>query len=134
VPLARFVGPQGRVIAVDLQEEMLAGVRRRAERAGVLARIHLHRAMPGQIGLDEVVDFALAFWMAHEVPGKEAFFWEIHALLKPAGQLLLVEPVIHVSAAAFERTVAIATAAGLRAATPVPIRISRAALLAHAGE
>ena len=38
IPLARLVGPEGKVICVDLQEQMLAGVRRRAERAGVADR------------------------------------------------------------------------------------------------
>ncbi|HKN08101.1 MAG TPA: methyltransferase type 11, partial [Pseudomonadota bacterium] len=34
--LARLVGPEGRVIAVDLQPQMIAGLRRRAERAGLI--------------------------------------------------------------------------------------------------
>jgi SAM-dependent methyltransferase len=33
--LARLVGPGGRVVAVDLQEKMLAALRRRAQKAGL---------------------------------------------------------------------------------------------------
>lgn len=33
--LARLVGPSGRVVAVDIQPRMLAGLRRRAARAGL---------------------------------------------------------------------------------------------------
>jgi ubiquinone/menaquinone biosynthesis C-methylase UbiE len=43
IPLARLVGPEEKVICADLQEQMLAGVRRRAERAGVADRIRLHQ-------------------------------------------------------------------------------------------
>ena len=37
--LARLVGPSGHVIAVDVQPQMIAGLRRRARRAGLLDRI-----------------------------------------------------------------------------------------------
>ena len=43
IGLAKIVGEQGRVIAVDLQPEMLEVLRRRAERAGVAHRIRTHQ-------------------------------------------------------------------------------------------
>ncbi len=61
LPLARLVGENGRVAAVDLQAEMLAIVRRRAERQGLLSRLVLCQAEAGKIDLDLPVDFALAF-------------------------------------------------------------------------
>ena len=36
LPLARLVGPGGRVVCVDLQRKMIEGLRRRAKRAGLL--------------------------------------------------------------------------------------------------
>ena len=42
--LARLVGPEGRVIAVDVQPQMIAGLRRRAERAGLIDRIDIRLA------------------------------------------------------------------------------------------
>jgi tRNA A58 N-methylase Trm61 len=42
--LVRMVGPEGRVVAIDLQEKMLAGVRRRAARAGMEGRIDIRLA------------------------------------------------------------------------------------------
>src|SRR5512138_1264458 len=39
VPMARLVGPLGRVVAVDIQEKMLEKARRKAEKAGVADRI-----------------------------------------------------------------------------------------------
>ena len=48
--MARLVGPQGRVIAADLQPEMLARVRAHAEKDGLLERITLHQCEPMRIG------------------------------------------------------------------------------------
>jgi 2-polyprenyl-3-methyl-5-hydroxy-6-metoxy-1,4-benzoquinol methylase len=50
------------------------------------------------------VDFALAFYMIHEVPNAESFLREIVSLLKPKGKMLIVEPKFHVSASAFRKT------------------------------
>lgn len=128
--LAELVGKSGRVIAADLQPQMLAGLRQRAARAGVLARINLHQATPDKIGLAEPFDFALAFWMVHEVGQREAFLQEIYTFLKPHGKLLIVEPKIHVSEESFHRTVNMATALGFRLVSRPSIRISRAVVLA----
>ena len=44
IELARLVGPHGKVLAVDLQPRMLAGLQRRARRAGVESRIETRLA------------------------------------------------------------------------------------------
>jgi hypothetical protein len=67
--------------------------------------------------------------MVHETPDAQAFLGQVHGLLKPGGKLLLVEPVIHVGKAAYERTVRSAQAAGFSLLKPVPVNMSRAALL-----
>ena len=131
IPLARLVGPGGKVICVDLQEQMLAGVRGRAERAGVADRIRLHRAGTDGLGMDETADFALAFWMLHEVPDQAAFLAEVIACLKPSGRLLVVEPRLHVGGAAFERSVAIARGAGLLPVARPVVALSRAVLFSR---
>lgn len=133
VPLAGLVGPSGRVVAVDLQAEMLAGVRRRAERAGVEGRIQLHRCAPDRLGVEGPADLVLAFWMAHEVPDRERFVGELAGLLRPGGQLLLAEPVLHVPARDAERTFALAQAAGLTLVARPRIAFSRSALLRRPG-
>ena len=98
LPLARMVGEQGRVIAVDLQQAMLDRLERRAERAGLAGRIELRPCTAGALGLTGQVDAALAFYMLHEVPDQDRFLNEVAALLKPGGRFLLVEPRGHVSA------------------------------------
>jgi len=42
VPLAKMVGPAGRVIAADVQPAMLAKVRKRVAQSGVQDRVELH--------------------------------------------------------------------------------------------
>jgi ubiquinone/menaquinone biosynthesis C-methylase UbiE len=124
--LAELVGKGGRVIAADLQERMLAGLRKRAHRAGLLPRIQLHRSTPDRIGVAEPLDFVLAFWMVHEVREPEPFLREIYDLLRPAGQLLVVEPKIHVSSKAFEKMVRLGEAVGFWVAGRPEVRASRA--------
>jgi ubiquinone/menaquinone biosynthesis C-methylase UbiE len=131
IPLARLVGPQGRVICVDLQAQMLAGVRRRAERAGVADRIRLHRAVLDGVDLGHTADFALAFWMLHEVPDQAGFLGDVCACLKPGGRLLVVEPRIHVGGAAFERSVEVACAVGFVQVARPAVALSRAVVLAN---
>jgi ubiquinone/menaquinone biosynthesis C-methylase UbiE len=105
IDLARLVGKSGKVIAADLQKEMLNGIRQRAVRAGVQDRIKLHQSVPDKIGIDEPIDFCLAFWMLHEVPDRRRFLNEISSALKPGGLLLLAEPRLHVSLKSFNESV-----------------------------
>jgi len=129
IPMARMVGERGSVVAVDIQPNMLERTRRRAERAGVAGRIRLHLAAADSLGLDVKADFALAFWMAHEVDDLKRFFTEIQAALKPQGSLLLVEPRGHVPERRYTEIVAAALSAGFEARETRPIRLSRASVL-----
>ena len=90
IPLAKLVGANGQVIAVDLQEQMLAVVRRRARRAGVLERVRLHCGTLDSLAGEQQVDFALACWMVHEVPDQAALLSQVRSRLKPGGRFLLV--------------------------------------------
>ncbi len=83
--LARLVGKTGTVICVDLQKEMLSAARRRAEQAGLADRIGLKQCSLQSLELDAIADFALAFWMVHEVRDKQQFLGEIYRALKPGG-------------------------------------------------
>jgi SAM-dependent methyltransferase len=130
--LARMVGPNGRVLAVDLQEKMLAGLRRRARRAGLLDRIEARLAGSDCLGVADLagqVDVAFALHVVHEVPDVQGFFAEIATALKPDGRLLFVEPRGHVSEDAFAASLAMAEKAGLRVVDRPHIRRDPAALL-----
>ncbi len=130
--LARMVAPGGRVVAIDLQEKMLAGLRRRAARAGLEGAIDVRLAGPDRLGIADLagqVDLVLAFYVVHELEVPAAFFAEVAAALKPAGAVLVVEPPLHVSRAAFEGSLAVAAGAGLQVADRPRIGRSRVARL-----
>jgi ubiquinone/menaquinone biosynthesis C-methylase UbiE len=128
IPLAQLVGSSGRVICVDLQQQMLEAARRRAERSG-LSNITYQRCTRDSLGLTEQTDFALTFWMVHEVSDKQRLLWEIKGALKPGGRFLLVEPQLHVSRKDFDATVAIALSTGFQIVEMPRVPISMAVLL-----
>jgi ubiquinone/menaquinone biosynthesis C-methylase UbiE len=128
IPMAKLVGSSGKVIAADLQQQMLNAIGRRAVKAGVRDRIILHQARPDEIGVSGPVDFSLAFWMVHEVPDTKRFLAQIAAALKPGGTLLLAEPKVHVSKSAFQATLDLAREAGFQMIEQPGIFISNAAL------
>ena len=92
IPLAKLVGEEGKVIAVDLQYRMLAGLRRRAKKIDLLNRIQTHQASQDRIGLSDTADFVLAFWIVHEVHNSLSFLEQILDILQPGGKLLVAEP------------------------------------------
>jgi ubiquinone/menaquinone biosynthesis C-methylase UbiE len=129
IGLARLAGPEGKVTACDLQPQMLAVLEKRARKAGVANRITTHLAQPDRLGSVEPADFALAFWMAHEVPDKDRFFGEIFHLLKVGGRFLLCEPKMHVTGAAFAETAALCRAEGFVTEGAPAIPLSRALVM-----
>jgi ubiquinone/menaquinone biosynthesis C-methylase UbiE len=127
--MARMVGDTGCVVAVDLQQQMLGVLLKRARAAGLESRIRLCKCESDKIGLDTPTDFALAFYVVHEVPDQEAFLREAHSMLKPGGRLLLVEPKMEVSKTAFEQTLRTAYGVDFRAVGVPRVALSRSALL-----
>ena len=127
--MARMVGANGKVIAVDLQQKMLDVMLRRARRSGVADRIIPHRCEADRIGIRESVDFILAFWMVHEVSDKNHFFQQLRSILAPSGKILIAEPKMHVSAAMLDKTIKIAQDNGFGCCHRPRIRFSRAAML-----
>jgi ubiquinone/menaquinone biosynthesis C-methylase UbiE len=62
---------------------MLEKVRARAERKGLAARIRLHQCPADSLGLGEKrADFALAFWMVHEVLDAARFLGEARGIFR----------------------------------------------------
>ena len=128
IPLARMVGETGKVIAADVQPEMLRALWMRAKRAGVEHQMITHLCKADSLGLNTQVDFVLTFWMVHEVPNPFLFFKEIRSLLKLSGKLLLSEPILHVNQAKFEKTIKTAESCGLVLMEKPKISLSRSAL------
>ncbi len=129
IEMARMVGKSGRVIAADLQEGMLQKLNEKVKGTELEERILLHKCGEDNIGVSEPLDFVLLFYIVHEVPNKEHFFNEIRTILKPQGQVLIVEPPFHVSKSAFEETIRKAGRAGLIVIERPKMFFSRAVLL-----
>jgi ubiquinone/menaquinone biosynthesis C-methylase UbiE len=132
LPLARMVGPDGKVIAVDIQPEMLSTLERRARKKGLIDRIEIREASSDGLGIDSFagsVDFCPVLHVAHEVPDQNRFFNEIANALKPGARLLVIEPRGHVSKEDFEESLSTAEVAGLRRVESPDLRGGRKALL-----
>ena len=132
LPLARMVGPEGKVLCVDVQVKMLRALHKRALKTGVADRIVTRLGNRTSLGLndfDQRIDFALAFAVVHEVPDIFTFFGEISKVMKSGSRCLVAEPKGRVSAEEFEATLSIAKEQGLRVVNRPGVARSRAALL-----
>jgi ubiquinone/menaquinone biosynthesis C-methylase UbiE len=114
VAMAELVGRTGKVVAVDLQEGMLNRLRAKISNTELEKRIKLHKAKSNRIGITEEIDFALAFYVIHELDNQEEFFKELKSILKPNGRILISEPPLHVTKSAFAETKEKATRIGLK--------------------
>lgn len=131
LPIARRVGENGQVIAVDLQEGMLEILKENATHKGLLARIQLHKAESLSLALEYpgCIDVAFGCCVVHEVPDAARLMQEVFSLLIPGGTFLIAEPKHEVPADEFDTTLAMAASAGFRrVGTPFVVR-SRSALL-----
>ena len=111
LPLAEMVGPQGKVLCIDMQDQMIASLERRAAKAGLSMRVETRVCRQDSLGIDDMsgrVDFALASAVLHEVPDPSALLRQVLHALKPLGKFLVAEPRGHVSAGDFQATVSIA--------------------------
>jgi ubiquinone/menaquinone biosynthesis C-methylase UbiE len=133
--LARLVGPDGKVVAVDLQPKMINRLKRRVAQAGLADRVDARVATADSLGtsdLSDTIDFILAFAMVHEMPNAAQFFREIAEAARSGGTLLLAEPRGHVKDAAFENEVKLAAAAGFQVVDRPAISHSHSAFLRFA--
>jgi ubiquinone/menaquinone biosynthesis C-methylase UbiE len=130
---AKAVGDNGRVIAVDLQEEMLRILKEKLEPEGLLPRVRTHRCEPDAINLpadmNGTIDVAFTIFVVHEVPDAGKLFREIADLLKPGGILFFSEPPVVVPGREFRDSLARAGAAGFKVIESRHYFVNRAAVL-----
>jgi ubiquinone/menaquinone biosynthesis C-methylase UbiE len=115
LPLARMVGETGRVIAIDIQPEMIAVMAQRSLKAGLFDRIEMRLGESDRLKIEDLggkVDFAAALHMVHETSNPGGFFREIWKALKNEGRLLVIEPKGHVSLNESDKTIATAKEMG----------------------
>jgi SAM-dependent methyltransferase len=91
VEAARRVGPEGHLIVVDVQPEMIGRVERRLQEAG-LTNVEIH--VGDAYGLpveDESLDRAYLITVLPEIPHQALALDELNRVLKPGGMLSITE-------------------------------------------
>jgi len=129
--MAKLVGPEGRVLSLDIQDKMLNVLEKRARKAGLWERIHTHLIDPDGFSLGERAGFANCFWMVHEVPDQVKLFSDLADALEPGSHVLVAEPGMHVPEADLENTINLSCQAGFSLVDRPGIRFSSAALLLY---
>lgn len=91
VPVAKRIGPEGTVVAVDIQAGMLSRARQKAQQAR-LANIEFVQAGVGEGKLAHGrFDRALLVAVLGEIPDRKAVLSEVYDALKPGGMLSVTE-------------------------------------------
>jgi ubiquinone/menaquinone biosynthesis C-methylase UbiE len=129
IEIANLVGETGKVIAADLQQSMLDKVAVKINGTDLEQRIELHKCQDDTIGISQKVDFALAFWMVHEVPDQQRLIEELKSLMNPGARIWIIEPQIHVTEKAFKKMTGLLELAGLEIIERPKIWLSRSVLL-----
>lgn len=90
-PASEIVGAKGRVIAVDISGEMLKEIEKRAAAKGV-NNIETKKSAEYDVPVEpETVDTALMAAVLHEIDDRERFLAMVAKVLKPGGNLCIVE-------------------------------------------
>ena len=114
IPAARQVGPQGEVVAMDLQPGMLRRAQERAQAAN-LNNIRFLQAGVGDGKLEvSQADRALLITVLGEIPNREAALREIFDALKPGGLLSVTEIIFDPHFQRRDTVVRLASAVGFR--------------------
>ena len=93
---AQMVGPEGRVIGVDMTSSMLTRARASAREIGVDDRVELHESLIESLPLEDgSIDVVISNGVIDLVPDKDAVFAEIDRVLRSGGRLQVADVVIH---------------------------------------
>jgi predicted methyltransferase len=132
VPLAKMVGPLGRVVAIETELIMLEETRRRVEAVKLMSRVDSRLVEQDSMEIDDLkgaVDFALAFAVVSEADSAANFFAQAYAALKPGALLLLAEPEALVDYDEFESELKAAQNAGFEKDSAPEVKLCHAVLL-----
>jgi ubiquinone/menaquinone biosynthesis C-methylase UbiE len=89
IPAARAVGPQGRVVGVDVSQELLDQARARADAEG-LTNLELRRADASATGFaDAELDAVVCVFGVFFLPDMAAFTSEMWRMVRPGGTLAI---------------------------------------------
>ncbi len=114
IPIARQIGPQGEMVALDIQAGMLRRAQERAQ-AAQLANIRFLQGGAGEGKLEHgQYDRALLVTVLGEIQDRERALKEIYAALKPGGVLSVTELIFDPHFQRRDTILRLAGAAGFR--------------------
>lgn len=98
VEMARMVGPEGVVHAVDVQRPLLDMAANRLADAGMSPRVKLHHTGASRLPLEDAsVDLAVIISSLGEIPDKVGALAEVKRVLKPDGRLAISDELLNPS-------------------------------------
>jgi ubiquinone/menaquinone biosynthesis C-methylase UbiE len=116
VDAARRLMPDGKLIAVDIQPEMIARVKERVSHAG-LTNVEAHVASAYELPLEDAsVDRAFMVTVLPEIPDPVRGLHEVYRVLKPGGLFSTTEEFLDPDYPRRKTTIAWAEAAGFELA------------------
>ena len=127
IPMAGITEKYGKVIAVDLQPEMLSGLEKNAQKSGV-DNITIHQCAYDSLNIqqwDDSVDFVLVMMMLHEVPDADRLIREVYRVLTQGGKMLFSEPIVHVSKKKFQSSISMIEQAGFNIVSSTKVNLCR---------
>jgi ubiquinone/menaquinone biosynthesis C-methylase UbiE len=114
IPIARKVGPDGEVLAVDIQ----AGMLRRAQEKALAVKVTNIRFLQAAVGEGKLprdrFDRAVLVTVLGEVPDRESALREIFDALKPGGRLSVTEVIFDPHFQSRQSVARLAHSAGFR--------------------
>lgn len=92
LPLARAVGPEGVVLAAEVDDELLAHISDRASEAG-LDNVRTVRSEFADANLPSKVDLAFFNDVIHHIEKRETYIRNLAAYLNPEARIAVLDPV-----------------------------------------
>jgi ubiquinone/menaquinone biosynthesis C-methylase UbiE len=116
VDAAQRVGPEGRLIAVDIQPEMIVQLKARVCEAG-LSNVETHVASAYELPIEDgTVDRAFLITVLPEIPDPVRGLREVYRALKPGGVVSMTEEFLDPDYPRRKTTIAWAEEAGFELA------------------
>ncbi|WP_423148072.1 class I SAM-dependent methyltransferase [Rubrolithibacter danxiaensis] len=103
--IANLLKNNGKVIASDVQKEMLEPLKQKLLNNVLQRLIEIHNNQENSIGLTEKVDFILAFYSLHEMRYIDSIIRDLSRIAKPETMIFISEQKFHVSKNTFRQII-----------------------------
>jgi len=127
--IAKLSGDNGKVIAADIQEEMLKKLRKNIKGRDIEKRIKIVKTDNSSINIKEKIDLAFALFVIHEVKNEEKTLLQIYNILKKKGKFIILEPKTEISEQEFKNIIKMAEKIGFKQIKKLKVPLSYGVLL-----